>query len=104
MARGGYRPGAGRKNKTESAAIKKLAVEIDEAAEKVEIGDLEAGEFLRSVWNDPRIKYDLRIRAAEVVLRTEGAKKGKKDEREEKAKNAGGGKFAAGAPPLRAVK
>lgn len=66
--------------------------------------DIDASEFLRGVWNDEHIEISLRIRAAEIVFRGDGEKKGKKDEKADKAKNAGAGKFAAGCPPLALVK
>lgn len=79
---------------------------------KAEIGeqksiDLEAPEYLRQVWNDPSIEPALRIRAAEIVLRETGATKsakGKKDVEKDKAAEAGKGRFAPAAAPIRLVK
>ena len=45
----------------------------------------------------------LRIRAAEVVFRAQADGKGKKELSEERAKNAGQGRFAPSAPPKLAV-
>jgi hypothetical protein len=66
--------------------------------------DLEAAEYLRKVWNDPKMDADLRVKAAEIVLKVAGEKKGKKDEKADRAKQAGSGKFAAGVAPIRVVK
>jgi hypothetical protein len=81
-----------------------LAAELDDEEAKQGQGDLEAYEYLRTVWNDPNADPSLRVRAAEIVLRVEGEKKGKKDVLEDKAKNAGSGKFAPGKAPVRLVK
>jgi hypothetical protein len=65
--------------------------------------DLEAAEYLRKVWNDPTIDHSLRIRAAEIIAK--GPEKlGKKEEKSDRAKAAGAGKFAAGRPPISVVK
>jgi len=62
--------------------------------------DMEAADYLRKVWNDPSIDATLRIRAAEIVFKEGGGKgKGKKDEKADRAKQAGSGKFSASAPP-----
>jgi len=66
--------------------------------------DLEAGEYLRRVWNDPGMDAALRIRAAEIIVKGSGEGMGAKDRQNERAKKAGAGKFGAGAPPLRRVK
>ena len=54
--------------------------------------------------NDPSVEMALRIRAAEVLRKDDSEKKGKKEQREERAKAACSGKYAAGAPPLTRVK
>lgn len=66
--------------------------------------DLEAADYLRKVWNDTSIDPALRIRAAEIFVRGDGEKKGKKEEKSDKAKTAGEGKFASMANRLRVVK
>jgi hypothetical protein len=62
--------------------------------------DLEAYDYLRQVWNDPSIEVSLRIRAAEIVFKGAEEKRGKKDEKADRAKAAGSGKFAASKPPM----
>jgi len=83
-----------------------LASEVDgETPEDVGIGeDLEAHEYLRRVWNDPKMDAALRIRAAEIVFKGSGEAMGAKERQNERAKTAGKGKFGAGAPPIRRVK
>lgn len=76
-----------------------FAAEAGEKKPNAQPGDLEAGEYLRKVWNDPSVDTALRIRAAEVALKGTEGPKGKKTEQAEKAKSAGSGKFAAGKPP-----
>lgn len=79
-------------------------LEAETKEKKTESGgpDLEAGEFLRKVWNDPNVDMSLRIKAAEVAHKE--SPKGKKDERADRAKQASQGKFAAGKAPVRLVK
>ena len=81
-----------------------LEAEIGEPQPTADKLDLEAYDYLRTVWNDPDMDPSLRIRAAEIVFRGTDAPKGKKDEKAERAKAAGQGKFAAGRPPLAVVK
>ena len=81
-----------------------LAAEVDGDQPKVGTAeDLEAGEYLRQVWNDPNMEAALRIRAAEIMVKGPG-EKGAKELKNDRAKKAGAGKFGAGAPPLRRVK
>jgi len=89
----------------EKRHMEKLGAEIKATAPKptMESLDLEAEEYLRQVWNDPNMEPSLRIRAAEVVLKGDGEKKGKKDEKADRAVKAGKGRFAASAPPLKLV-
>lgn len=90
----------------------RLSAEMEAEAKPAEIADkldkvsggLEAGEFLRQVWNDSSVEISLRIRAAEIAFRVAAEKVGKKDEKNEAARRAGQGKFAAGRPPLAVVK
>ena len=81
-----------------------LAADSGEEKAKIEAGNLDAGEFLRKVWNDPEVDMALRIRAAEVVHKETGGPKGKKDEKADRAKNAGAGRFGSMSSQLRAVK
>lgn len=97
---------------TEKKLMDKIGAELEaeiKEAEKPDLDnldkkDIDASEFLRGVWNDPNIEISLRIRAAEIVFRNDGEKKGKKDEKADRAKQAGSGKFAPMAPPLKLVK
>lgn len=90
----------------------RLSAEMEAEAKPAEIADkldrvsggLEAGEFLRQVWNDPSVEISLRIRAAEISFRVAAEKLGKKDEKNEAARRAGQGKFQAGRPPFAVVK
>ena len=75
------------------------AEEKPEAPKLPEAGTLDADEYLRQVWNDPSIDHSLRIRAAEIIAKGP-EKKGKKDEKADRAKAAGSGKFKASAPPV----
>jgi hypothetical protein len=101
-----------KKQKPLSLAEKKLMAQLAvELAEQTGEGKPEAPtdilgaeEFLKKVWNDPTVDMALRIRAAEVVHRDEKGPKGKKDEKADKAKAAGGGKYAPAPAPLRVVK
>ena len=70
----------------------------------IKANNLEAGEYLYQVWNDPNIDLSLRIRAAEIVFRVDGEKKGKKEEAEDRANEASKGKFSAGRAPLTLVR
>jgi len=104
------------KNETLTTAEKQLMVKIGAELEaemketskpdieNLDPQDKDAYDFLRGVWNDPTVEISLRIRAAEIVFRNDGEKKGKKDEKADKAKQAGAGKFAAGRPPITLVK
>lgn len=82
-----------------SAGLAEKAPPLEQTA-----GDMEAHEYLRRVWNDPNIEPALRIRAAEIVFKGAAEKMGKKDEKNDRAKQAGAGRFAAGKPPLSVVK
>lgn len=76
----------------------------DEAAKK----DMTPLEYMLSVMNDEGEDKDLRARmavaAAPYMHSRKGEGAGKKDEQGARAKAAAGGKFAAGAPPLKVVK
>ena len=100
------------KQKPLSIAEKRLMEKLGEelqaltGEQKTQTGteDLEAGEFLRKVWNDPGVDMALRIRAAEVAHKEAGGPKGKKDEKADRAARAGEGRFSAGKPPIVLVK
>ena len=110
MARGGYRPGAGRPKKSGSA---KSAESQDRAIKKELSAPMEASNFtpldyMLQVMNDPDNGVDIKLRAASLaapyVHGRKGEGTGKKDEREARAKTAGAGRFASSPPPLRIVK
>jgi hypothetical protein len=94
---------------TEKKLMDKIGADLESEIKESEKPDMDkvdsdASDFLRSVWNDPEIEIALRIRAAEIIFRNDGEKKGKKNEKSDKAKQAGAGKFAAGRPPITLVK
>ena len=96
---GGARQGAGRK-----PAKVKLLPEIVEALEQ-KVSDLSQQtplDFLLSVMRNPNVEEKLRIDAAKTAAQYCHLKKGDggiKEEKAEKAKKAGAGKFGAAAPP-----
>ena len=77
--------------------------EEEEVKARPKLEDLEADEYLRAVWNNPDIETSLRIRAAEIVVRS-GPAMGKKDELNERARTAGAGRFGSGRAPLALMK
>lgn len=105
MARGGYRPGSGRKagkggKAAESGPASKLTPEEAEIALAANLTPL---EYMLKVMNDPKEEKELRARMAQAAApymhtrRGEGG--GKKEEQDDRAKIAHSGKFAAGKPP-----
>jgi len=105
MPRGGYRPGSGpakgtkykkRKSDTESEIVKQVI------AEEVKKEQLTPLEFMLKIMNDPNESKADRMRMAQAAapfVHAKAGEKGKRDEREEAAKKAAGGKFSAGAAP-----
>lgn len=116
---GGARPGAGRKPAPKLHALAKIVV-----AQAAEVAAQGAGvsqptppaepiviedpmQWLLAAMKNPALDDKLRIDAAKALLPFLHAKKadaGVKDEKAERAKKAGAGKFAAAAAPLRMVK
>lgn len=87
---GGARPGAGRKPK-----------------EPVVTSHSDPLDFLRAVWKGEVDANATQVRAAQAALpfvHQKLGEGGKKGQRQEAAKSASKGKFAAAPPPLRAVK
>lgn len=76
----------------------------DQKDKEAAVEEVDAADFLRNVWNDPKIDMALRIRAAEIAVRGAGDKPGKKDEKGERAKEAGKGKYAPSKAPIALVK
>lgn len=100
MASGGYRPGAGRprgaKNKTKNQKT------------HLRKENLLPLEFMLRVMNDTAADKERRdrmaIAAAPFCHARKGEGVGKKEEKTDKAKQAGAGKFAPGRPPIALVK
>lgn len=119
---GGARPGAGRKPAPKTHALAQIVVA--QAAKVVAQGagasqptppppvveiNTEASplDFMLAVMRNPGVDDKLRLEAAKaaaVYIHTKKADAGVKDEKAERAKKAGAGKFAAAAAPLRMVK
>jgi hypothetical protein len=111
MARGGYRPGAGRKkgSKTKAGVDKRNSDGIPPGVkDAAKAENLDPLTYMLKVMNDPTADSERRdrlaIAAAPFVHARKGEGKGKKDEREEKARAAGSGRFGTGTPPVRVVK
>lgn len=115
MASGGYRPVSGpvkgtkyspRGTRKRSGKKKDVPQDIKDKAAAANMTPL---EYMLKVMNDPAEDKEMRARMAIAAApfvharATEG--KGKKQDREEKAKAAGSGKFAPSTPPkLKVVK
>jgi hypothetical protein len=97
MARGGFRPGAGR---PKGRTGKTKTIPITTAGES-----LTPLQFMLRVLNDPKQDPDMRARmaiaAAPYVHPKAG--EGKKNDRADRAKKAGAGKFAQGKAPFRVL-
>ena len=101
MSRGGARPGAGRPRKKRH---------IDSTKPSLPAGKiLDPLTYMLQVMNDPSEDKDLRARmavsAAPYIHARKGEGAGKKQDKAERAKAAGSGKFAPSRPPsLKVVK
>ena len=119
MARGGYRPGAGRpKGKKSEKGGKPTKARPKQAKKNPEIpSDIVAEaaaenmlplDYMLKVMRDPEADLARRDRmataAAPFVHPRKGEGAGKKEDKEERAKKAGSGRFAPAAPPLKVVK
>ncbi|MGD9824809.1 hypothetical protein [Desulfobacter sp.] len=99
MARGGPRPGAGRpkgsKNKKtiEKAVIRKAAAEENMTPLEYML------RIMRDENADPEVRARMAYYAAPYVHPKAGVKTGVKAEREERAKQAGTGRFSPSEPP-----
>ena len=70
-------------------------------------GSEDSKDFLIGIMSDPQASPKMRFEAARALLPYQHAKvgeSGKKGSKNQAAKEAGKGKFAAGRPPLKAVK
>jgi phage terminase small subunit len=85
-----------------------LAAEIREEAGQGKGEALDPLTYMLKVMNDPNEDKEMRARmaiaAAPFIHPRKGEGKGKKDDREDKAKDAANGKFASGRPPLTRIK
>lgn len=97
-------------NISEKRLMDKLGAELTkevkpDAPPTGETEQLDSTAFLVKAMNDQNVDMALRIRAAEILRKDDGEKKGKKEQREERAKAAGSGRFRTGEPPqLKVVK
>lgn len=102
MARGGYRPGAGRPKGSKNKAKKEKK---DSKNKVVLLDDLTPLEYVLKTINDANASNDRKDRLAIAALpfcheRVDG-KKGKKEKKTERAKRAGHGKFKSGKAPVK---
>jgi len=97
----------------EKKLMDKLAIELAEEvdgkpAKKGKPEDLEPLAYMLKVMNDPNEDKELRARmaiaAAPFVHARKGEGQGKKQDKDDRAKTAGAGKFKAGTAPLKRVK
>lgn len=100
MAKGGYRPGAGRPKKIKSAAQPVAVVPVTATLD----GALEPLSYMLSVMNDPSAEAERRDRMAIAAApyrhpRLDRVTQSKKDEAAQDAKSAAVGKFATPSPP-----
>ena len=103
MARGGYRPGAGRPRGSKGKTTKTKTIPITRDGETIT-----PLEFMLRVLNDPNADKELRakmaIAAAPYIHSRAGESAGKKQEKADRAKKAGAGKFAQGKAPFRVLR
>ena len=112
MASGGYRPGSGRpkgiKELRPRRPKRKKIIGDQRTPDQGPTENLMPLEYMLRVMRDPNADPLLRdrmaIAAAPYIHPKAGESKGKKDEKANRAKAAGSGKFAAGRPPLKVVK
>jgi hypothetical protein len=83
-----------------------LAAQITDPQPEEEIPvDITPVDFLRNIMLDKSEDMNRRMRAAEILAKHDlGPKKGKKEQKADRAKAAGSGKFAPAKPPLALVK
>ena len=109
MPRGGFRVGAGRP-KGSKGKTKKTICTIVQKTEPTTAGaeNQTPLSYMLSVMNDPRADKELRARmaiaAAPYIHARAGESAGKKQDKTDKAKAAGKGKFAQGKAPLTRIK
>ena len=111
MASGGYRPGSGPMKGTKyrprgTKKDKKEAIPQD-ILDEAKAENLDPLTYMLRVMNDPTADKERRDRmavAAAPYCHDRKGEGGKKDERAERAKAAGEGRFRPSAPPIRVVK
>lgn len=101
MAKGGYRPGAGRPkgSKTKSKEKADSVMDINAAAASENLTPL---EYMLKIMRDPNEDEDRRARMAIAAAPFCHARKGEgsgKEDKSDRAKAAGSGKFATSPPP-----
>ena len=106
MAKGGYRPGAGRPkgSRSKSKAKAETMGDIKAAAASENLTPL---EYMLRIMRDPNEDADRRARMAIAAAPFCHARKGERSGKEDKAdraKAAGKGKFAPSAPPIKLIK
>lgn len=114
MASGGYRPGSGpvKGTKYRPRGTKAKPKKNDEIPQDI-LDDAKAAnmtplDYMLMVMNDEKVDVERRDRMAVSAApychsrKAEGV--GKKEEKADRAKSAGSGKFAAGRPPISLVK
>ena len=107
MPRGGFRVGAGRP-KGSKGKTKKTICPIGQKTEPTTAGaeNQTPLSYMLRVLNDPRADKELRARMAIAAAPYIHARagEGKKNDRADRAKKAGAGKFAQGKPPFKVVR
>ncbi|MCK9597731.1 MAG: hypothetical protein M0R06_01745 [Sphaerochaeta sp.] len=112
MARGGYRPNSGPKKGTKyrprgSKKEQKPKIPKDVKQEAADANMMPL-DYMLKIMRDHKQPADRRDRMAQLaapfVHPRAGEAKGKKEEKADRAKAAGSGKFAAGRAPLSVVK
>ena len=92
----------------DAVAVDLLAEISEEDVKSAEAESLDPLDYMLKVMNDPKAAEDRRdrmaIASAPFVHSRKGEGQGKKEDRDEKAKQAGAGKFQSGRPPLKVVK
>ena len=106
MARGGYRPGAGRPKGSKGKTKKTICTTVQKTEPTRAGKTMTPLEFMLAVMNDESEDPDMRARmaiAAAPYIHSR-AGEGKKQDKAEKAKAAGKGKYAQGKAPLKRIK
>jgi len=104
--KGGYRPGAGRPkgSRSKSKAKTETMGDIKAAAASENLTPL---EFMLKIMRDPNEDADRRARMAIAAAPFCHARKGEgsgKEDKAERAKAAGSGKFSPSRPPIKLIK